>query len=429
MEREADVVIVGGGIVGCATAYYLAKRGVRAVLLEKGEVADEQSGRNWGWVRQQGRHRWEMPLSMATHQIWQGLEEELGADVEWVQGGQLTLAADERRMETIEEWHGLAVEHGLDARLLTNAEAKALIPSMEGSWLGGLYTPGDGQADPKKATGAFARAAVENGARLYTQCAAEGIAVRNGAVHAVRTTQGEIRTARVVNAAGAWASRLARAVGVKLPQRAVRSTAAATKPTAPLTPIATWADGVAFRQDTAGRFILARGLSSDYDVTLEAVRDLHQFLPGAWTARTHLRPRLGRPFFRHLRTLIPGTAARRDPFTYLGAYEPPPNQAKVRAALRRFRELFPALAGLELERVWAGYIEGTPDRVPVLCEVERPRGFLIATGFSGHGFVMGPVAGKMMSELIVDGRPSLDLHRFRLSRFAEGDLAQHREVF
>ena len=164
-------------------------------------------------------------------------------------------------------------------------------------------------------------------------------------------------------------------------------------------------------------------------MTLEAFRDLRQFLPGAWTSRAQLRFRLGKPFFRHLRTLIPGTAARRDPFTYLGAYEPPPNQAKARAALRRFRELFPALAGLELERVWAGYIEGTPDRVPVLCEVERPRGFLIATGFSGHGFALGPVAGRVLSELIVDGRSSIDLHRFRLSRFAEGDLAQHRELF
>jgi choline dehydrogenase-like flavoprotein len=128
MEREADVVVVGAGIVGCATAYFLARRGVRVVVVERGAVPGEQSRKNWGFVRQQGRDPLEMPLVMEANRLWRGLERELDADIEWIQGGNLAVAATEERFALFEQWLGTACESGLDTRLVSSGEIEALVP-------------------------------------------------------------------------------------------------------------------------------------------------------------------------------------------------------------------------------------------------------------------------------------------------------------
>ena len=122
MERRADVVVVGAGIVGCATAYFLARRGLRVAVAERATVHGEQSRKNWGFVRQQGRDPSELPLMMESNRFWRGLEAELGADIEWVQGGNLALAADAERMALFERWLPVARDAGLDSRLVSPAE-------------------------------------------------------------------------------------------------------------------------------------------------------------------------------------------------------------------------------------------------------------------------------------------------------------------
>src|SRR6185295_3312234 len=134
MERDADVVVVGAGIVGCAAAYFLARRGARVVIVERGPVPGEQSRKNWGFVRQQGRDPLEMPLVMEANRMWRGLERELGADLEWVQGGNLALAADESRMARFEAWLPVARDFGLDTRLVRGRELNAIIPGLGGEW-------------------------------------------------------------------------------------------------------------------------------------------------------------------------------------------------------------------------------------------------------------------------------------------------------
>lgn len=428
MERETDVVIVGGGIVGCATAYYLARRGVRVVLVEKGEVAGEQSGKNWGFVRQQGRDPLEVPLMIESNRIWRGLEKELGADIEWVQGGNLALAADEGRMALFAQWLETVREFGLDTKLLRGNEIAELIPGMQGSWVGGLYTASDGHAEPTKATGAFCRVASAYGARIYTRCAAETVQTHRGEVSGVVTEQGTVRTSRVVCAAGAWSERLARPLGLSLPQRWVRATVARTTPAPRVTPAGVWGPTVAFRQRKDGSFNLAAGGATDYDVNLDALRHLRLFLPNYWKNRKLVRFHVGRPLLRDLAALLPWSAAHRHPFVHYWEVETPPNQAKVRTSLEEFLRLFPPLRGLTIERSWAGYIDVTPDALPVLGEVAKPRGFIFATGFSGHGFAMGPIVGRLVAELIVDGKPSLDIGGFRFSRFAERAIGKPRSV-
>src|SRR6266404_5533748 len=269
MERDADVVVVGAGIVGCATAYFLARRGARVVVVERGFVPGEQSRKNWGFVRQQGRDPVEMPLVMEAHRLWRGLPRELGADIEWIQGGNLALAADDRRMARFAAWLPVAREFGLATRLLRPRDLGAVIPGLAGDWVGGMHTPGDGHADPEKTTDAFARAAVAYGASLHLECAVQGVSTGAGAVSGVVTEHGEIRTPTVVCAAGAWSARLARTLGLDLPQRWVRGTVARTTPVPPVSACAVWAPGVAFRQCREGSFTIAAGGARSEEHTSE----------------------------------------------------------------------------------------------------------------------------------------------------------------
>jgi glycine/D-amino acid oxidase-like deaminating enzyme len=428
MERDADVVIVGAGIVGCATAYFLARRGVRVVVVERGPVPGEQSRKNWGFVRQQGRDPLELPLVVAANRLWRGLERELGADVEWVQGGNLALAADAQRMARFEAWMPVAREFGLETRLLGARELDGVVPGLAGTWVGGMHTPGDGHADPEKATDAFARAAVAHGARLHLACAVQAVTTRAGAVGGVVTEGGEIRTPAVVCAAGAWSARLARTLGLDLPQRWVRGTVARTTPAPAVTACAVWGPGVAFRQRRDGSFTIAAGGALDHDVTLDSLRQLRFFLPNYWKNKALFRFHIGRPLLASLAATLPGSAARRRPLVWDRGLEPRPNAAKVRRSLAELQRVLPSLPPLGIARSWAGYIDAAPDLVPVLGEVPQLGGFVLATGFSGHGFAMGPIAGRLVSELIVDGKPSLDISGFRFSRFAEGAVGQPRNV-
>jgi glycine/D-amino acid oxidase-like deaminating enzyme len=428
MERDADVVVVGAGIVGCATAYFLARRGVRVVLVERGPVPGEQSRKNWGFVRQQGRDPAEMPLVIEANRLWRGLERELDADLEWTQGGNLALAADESRMARLEAWLPVAREFGLDTRLLRASELAAVVPGLGGTWAGGMHTPGDGHADPEKATDAFARAAVAHGARLHLGCAVQAVTTAAGAVRGVVTERGEVRAPAVVCAAGAWSTRLARTLGLDLPQRWVRGTVARTTSAPPVTACAVWGPGVAFRQRRDGAFTIAAGGALDHDVTLDSLRQVRFFLPNYWKNKTLFRFHVGRPLVASLAAVLPGSAARRRPLVWDRGLEPPPNPAKVRRSLAALQRVLPALPPLGIARQWAGYIDAAPDLVPVLGEVSQLRGFVLATGFSGHGFALGPVAGRLVSELVLDGKPSLDLAAFRFSRFAERAIGTPRNV-
>ena len=427
LPERADAVVVGGGIVGAASAYYLARRGISVVLLERGAIGEEQSGRNWGFVRQQGRHPLELPLAMESNRIWQTLETELEADLEWTRGGNLALATSAERLALYERWLDAAHEWPLEAQLLSAAEVQDLIPDLRGPVVGGLYTPSDGQADPAKTTQAFARAVEGAGGTVVSGCAVDRIMADAGTVTGVSTDRGEIATSHIVCAAGAWSSRLLRPLGLVLPQRMVRATVQRTAPLAPITRAGVWAGEFSFRQRRDGRVILA-GSRVDYDVTLDSLRQLRSFLPNYWRNRGLFRIHVGRPLLRDLVDSIGAGDRSRHPFRHRHAVEPAPNRRDAARALQVFRRWLPGIDPVESEEQWAGVIDSTPDAVPVIDAVDHPRGLVVAAGFSGHGFALGPIAGRLVSELIVDGAPSLDLHSFRFGRFAEGALAEPRAV-
>jgi len=427
LPERADAVVVGGGIVGAASAYFLALRGLSVVLLERATIGAEQSSRNWGFVRQQGRHPLELPLAIESNRLWRSLESDLRTDFEWTPGGNLALAMTPKQLGRYERWLEIARSHGLETRLLTAAEVHALLPGLHGRFLGGLHTPSDGHADPGKATAAFAAAAAGVGGTVVRGCAVDRIVVAHGAVAGVVTERGEIATSQVVCAAGVWSARLLGMLGLHLPRRLVRATVQRTTPAPPITQAGVWAGAFSFRQRRDGRVILA-GSRVEHDVTLESLRQLREYLPNYWRNRHLFRLHIGRALLRDLADAIAPGDRRRHPFRARHAVEPKPNAREAAQALATFRRRFPGIGALGSEQRWAGVIDTTPDAVPVIDAVAAPRGLVVATGFSGHGFALGPIAGRLVSELVADEAPSLDLHGFRLARFAEGDLAEPRAV-
>jgi glycine/D-amino acid oxidase-like deaminating enzyme len=208
----------------------------------------------------------------------------------------------------------------------------------------------------------------------------------------------------------------------------VRGTVARPTPAPPVTPCAVWGPGVAFRQRRDGSFNIAAGGALDHDVTLDSLRQVRFFLPSFWKNKSMFRFHVGRPLARSLAAALPGSRARRHPLVWDRAYEPVPNLAKVSRSFDELRRLLPRLPELGIARRWAGYIDATPDLLPVLGAVGAPRGFVLATGFSGHGFAMGPIAGRLVSELIADGKTSIDISALRFSRFAEGAIGRPKNV-
>ena len=427
MEKSADIAVIGGGIVGCATAYYLAKRGARPVLFEKGRIAGEQSSRNWGFVRQQGRDPAEIPLMMASNRIWQGLEREIEADLDWTQEGNLVAAETRERLGEFEEWLQIAKLHQLDSRIVTRTEMERLIPGIQTTAVGALYTPSDGHAEPEKAAPAIARAAERLGAVVHANCAVLGIELSGGAVSGVVTEKGVIRAQAVVCASGAWTSRLLRTIGVKLPQLWMKGTVARTSP-APraVTRMGVWS-GVAFRQRRDGSLNIAAGTTADHDVMLDSFLQMPAFLSTFRKHRDFLKLHFNASFAEHLMGRFSKAAFERELLRFR-TLDPPANPRLVSDAIEKLRQVFPDLGALSIEKTWAGYMDFTPDLIPVIDRLERPKGLVIATGLSGHGFGMGPIVGKLASELVLDGKPSLDLHALRLSRFADGTKIESRNV-
>ncbi len=422
IESTPDVLVIGGGIVGCATAYYLAKRNASVVLVEKGEIADEQSSRNWGWVSQL-RNPNEASLALLSQSIWRGLSDELGTDLDWVEGGGMYLSDDDAHFREFHRAAELMNAAGVDSRVLTRPEVEALIPEITGDWTGGYYTPTNGQAEPSKVTAAFTRAAQEMGAKIYANCAAEDVTVSGGRVQSVRTELGEVNAQTVVCAAGAWSSKIGRMAGLSLPQRKIRSTVASTEPVPIFTRINVWGGGVAVRQRNDGSLVVAGEGTADHDVTLDSFRHMRLFMPEVRRNLGKIRPRFGPEFVRDVGRAMPWSNAKKHPFAHAVGVEPKPNMKKVQDGVKSLIKLYPHLEGqIRIDEAWAGYIDGTPDRTPVIGGADGLDGFVFATGFSGHGFALGPGAGKVVSELILDGQSSTDIHMMRYSRFAEGDL-------
>ncbi|MEM7433007.1 MAG: FAD-binding oxidoreductase [Pseudomonadota bacterium] len=420
VPASADVVIVGGGIIGVSTAWFLAQQGIKAVLCEKGHIAGEQSGRNWGWVRQQGRDTREMPMIVESLKIWRELADAVGEDVGYSEQGVLFAAKNDDEIEQYHDWIDKTAEYGIGTRFIDRRELQSLVQGGASDWQGALYTAKDGRAEPHLATAAIARAAERLGATLLTACAVRGVESKGGRVASVVTEHGTIQTSTVLCAAGAWTSVFCRSLGIKVPQLKVRNTVARTRAGPSVYDGNLYDDRLAIRRRQDGGYTVANGLISDFPITPATFRHGHKFLRAWLMDVKNVRLLLGREFLDEWQVPKRWSLDQPSPFEHTRVLNPKPSSKGLASIRRNLDDLFPQLADVEFAETWAGMIETTPDVIPVIDEIDSLPGFHVATGFSGHGFGIGPGAGKAIAGMLSGNDSGMDLHEFRLNRFYDG---------
>jgi len=420
--KTSEVVIVGGGIVGVTTALFMAMRNIPVTLLEKGRVAAEQSSRNWGWIRKQGRDADELPVVIEAIRLWRQLAEECGEDIGLTQAGVTYLAETDKDMAGFEAFMKIAAIHDLDTRLLDGDETAQLIKGMSRKFKGAMTTPSDMRAEPWLAVPALARLAVRKGVKIVENCAARALEISGGRIKGVWTEAGYIETSSVLVAGGAWSSLFLRRHGVSIPQLSVRVTVAATEPLPEIYPGAAADQHIAFRRRQDGGYTLAPGGSNLLYLGPDAFRHAIKYLPSL-----KANP-FGTRYFPFAPTAYPdGWSTPRDwapdsesPFERMRVLNPAPEPAGLRSVERNFGRLFPQFETVRLKAGWGGMIDAMPDVVPVVDQVEAVSGLFVATGMSGHGFGIGPGIGRVVADLMQGNATGHDLSRFRLSRFYDG---------
>jgi sarcosine oxidase, subunit beta len=368
---SADVAIVGGGLMGCYSAYFLRRRGCSVVVIDKGSACAAASGVNFGNLRLQGRAPQEFPLSLRSQAIWEDLSRLTGEDCAIVFCGHLYLgfpASDQRKLECAAHDARAA---GLDVELLEGPAARRRWPVLSGAVTGALWSKRDAVADPAIASPAVVRLAQRAGARLLEHT--KVIAVeRIGTGFALRTEQGDIVTCgHVVNAAGAWAGDIARQIGEPVPMFA------AGPPLFTITPQNAYTGPSLHAVD--GTLLLRQGRNGEA---------------------------MAGSFPRVRADMATGTA------TVPGD--------RVERGLARLAEVVPGLGRIRAGRIWSGVEGYLPDMLPVIGWSKTTPGLLHAFGFSGHGFQLAPGVGAVMADLIVDGSSETPIESFSIERFAGG---------
>ncbi|MCF8511089.1 MAG: FAD-binding oxidoreductase [Rhodobacteraceae bacterium] len=421
LPQACEVVVLGGGIMGVMTAWYLAEAGLKVVLCEKGRIAGEQSSRNWGWIRQQGRDPAELPIMVESLRLWQGLAKDFGAGLGFRQEGVLYLALTEAEMAGFEDWRKHAQAHQLDTVMQTDAAVKARIPGHSAPWVGGMFTASDARAEPWVAVPMLAEGAEARGAAIVENCAVRRLDVAGGRVTGVFTEQGRIACEQVVVAGGAWSSLFLRAEGVAIPQLSVLASVAQTEAMPQVFAGNAADENFAFRRRQDGGYTIAPGQNHHFFIGPDAFRHLFKYIPTLRNdySKTTFRPLSPRGFPDGWGTKRRWQGDEESPFERQRILNPAPNMQTLAQTCDHFAKALPGIGRPKIKAAWAGMIDTMPDVVPVIDRAPI-EGLVIATGLSGHGFGIGPGLGRVVADL-VRGRPvGHDLSRFRLSRFSDG---------
>ncbi|RVQ69621.1 FAD-binding oxidoreductase [Croceicoccus ponticola] len=419
LPRSADVVIVGGGIVGVTAAYFLAKQGVSVALIEKGHIACEQSSRNWGWCRQQNRDPRELPLSSVAMRLWDGFAADLNRDVGFRRCGLFYATDNEEVLAQWAEWHPFGLANGVETKMLSAAEIAERIPATQRKWIGGVSSPNDGKAEPAIAAPVIAEEARRLGATIHQGCAARSLDIANGRIVGVHTEKGLIKADAVLCAAGAWAARFLRPHGISFPQAGVRQTALRTKPTVDVGSCL-YSPDFAMTRRLDGSYTLAISGKATIDITPQGLRYAREFLPQFARRLKNVRLAVGRSFISGPESLSAWLTNNDRIFENNRVLDPEPQQWLVRKILAGVRSTFPELADIEVDSVWGALVDCSPDAVPVISKVEQVDGLVLAAGCSGHGFGMGPGIGLLAAQLLRNDDPCVDPTPYRLSRLVDG---------
>ncbi len=429
MPECADVVVVGAGIVGVSTAYNLARRGLRVALLDKGRVGAEQSSRNWGWCRQQNRDEREIPLIIKSLALWEGMATEIGADAGFCKSGLSFVTDNEADLALWDGWNRMASQYGVPSRTLSAREAQAVTPGCNTNWIGGTICTTDGSAEPGLAAPLIAEAARRHGTTIHQDCAARGIETSAGRVSGVITERGLIRAQAVVCAGGSWTSRFCAHHGIDLPQANVRGTAFRTSAAPGIIKIPLYTPQFTIRPRLDGGYTVALNGRGRLEITPRGLKYTLRFLPLLRLRFKGLNFALGRSFFEGPDAVGDWRDDEVSPFERTRVLDPWPDPAIVSEGIAALRAAYPSLGDLRVAQSWAGAIDSTPDAIPVISPIDKLPGLIVSAGYSGHGFGIGPAAGRLTADLVTGDTPIVDPVPYRYSRFFDGSGGKAPKLF
>ncbi|TDV16581.1 NAD(P)/FAD-dependent oxidoreductase [Paraburkholderia caballeronis] len=370
--QEADVLVIGGGLHGSSSAFHLARRGASVIVLEADYVARHSSGVNAGGVRTLGRPLPEIPLALMSREIWHALPETIGDDGGFVASGQLKIAETDAELDECRAHVALLEAHGFThEKLIDRDTVRELEPALARHVTGGIWVERDGYALPFRTTTAFRLAAQRHGARFHEGTPVARIEQRGTRWYA-HTPRGMFAAEKLLVAAGAWSGELARQAGEPVPVHPEGLMLMVTQRVAPFCKATLGATGrpLSFKQFDNGTVVIGGKLIGIAD------------LPG----------RHGEVDFMRL----------------------------VKSA-RTVVDLFPHLRHLGINRAWAGVEAFTDDSLPVISASRTASNLYYSFGYCGSGFQLGPGCGRLVSELMLDGAPSLALDAFAIDRFDRFD--------
>src|SRR5438552_13563666 len=378
--ESADVVIAGGGIMGCALAYQLAKRDVDVILLERETLGSQSTGKCAGGVRQQFSMPANVKLQRLSVRLFEDFEAETGHPADFRQLGYLFVLTLPQQVEdfrhNMEMWHSLGLT---EARWVDATEAARMVPVLNvDDVLGCTYCPTDGIASPADVTSGYASAARRRGARLKEGVEVVGIDVGGGRVQGVRTSAGDIATRVVFNCAGAWSASIGRMAGLEIPVLPYRRHIAVT-----------------------GTF---PGVPRSNPMTVDFQTSLYFHPEGDG--------------------VLIGMSDRTEPPGYVTDVNWEFLEKMCEQAARRSS----AFASAGIKTAWAGLYEMAPDYQATVGPIPELEGFWCAAGFSGHGFMQAPAAALLLAQLLLDRKSEIDITPFAFTRFAEGSLVHERNV-
>ena len=375
MLKKADVIVIGAGIVGNATAYYLAKKGKSVIVLEASNyIGNGGSTRNGGGVRQSGRNPKELPLMVwGVKNIWPTLSEELGVDTEYTQEGNLRLGKTEEHLMILKKLADNAQKCGVDVKMISGEEVKKINPYMSDAVIGASWCPTDGHANPLTTTLGFYKAARALGADFITDAPVSKILTKGGKVSGVVSGEEIFEAENVVVAAGFESNQILNTVGITIPMKKRL-----------LQCLVTEAQPQMFKQ------MLGTAMADFYG---------HQTKHGSFVFGGH-----------------DGYESYPNVYAENNIY-PPSTSDFVGACTRGIVSYFPRLENAKVVRAWSGYEDESSDMVCTVSKCDEVPGLYIECGFTGHGFGIGPAAAYNISELICTGSCPADISPLRYNRF------------
>jgi sarcosine oxidase, subunit beta len=376
VPERAEIVIVGGGVMGLAIAYYLARHGLDdVVVIERGYLAEGASGRNGGGVRQQWSTEINIRLMQESVELCRRFAVDVGVNVWFRQGGYLFLARSAKELQRLEKNIAIQNKCGVKTRMLDPEGARDIVPEIDLTGIvGAAYNASDGILFPWPFLWGYARQSAAHGVRIFTQTPVVALAARAGGGFDVTTSRGTIRARRVVNATGAWSPQLAKLIDVDIPTYPIRHEICSSEPLKP------------FLKPMVSE--LASGLYCSQSMRGEIVGGVT--LPG------------------HGSTYAMGSTLE-----FLATYA------------RRLARLMPILGDIKILRQWAGPYDQSPDGNPIVGAAPGHPDFFLACGFVGHGFMMAPIVGKLYGEWLTGGTKHEIFERYTLDRFRDGSGAAH----